>query len=83
MNRFRKKYKKLGKRRIKTIKKKDVLNIFTINKTSILKDESMIKKYTVKIGRGKNNKYFIKVIVITIDNNQIDYTIVRKYGGKK
>ena len=37
MNRFRKKYKKLGKRRIKTIKKKDVLNIFTINKTSILK----------------------------------------------
>lgn len=83
MNRFRIKYKQTGKRKIKTIRKKDLLDIFFPFRTTLLKDESMIKKYTVKIGRGKNNKYFIKVIVITIDNNQIDYTIVRKYGGKK
>lgn len=83
MNRFRKKYKQIGKRKIDTIRKKNLLDIFFPFRTTFLKDESMIKKYIVKIGRGKNNSYFIKVIVITVDNNQIDYTIVRKYGGKK
>lgn len=85
MNRFRKKYKnkKLGKRRIKTIKKKDVLNIFTINKTSILKDESMIKKYKVKIGIGKHSKYLFRVIVTTVDEMILKCEIIRKHGGKK
>lgn len=83
MNRFRKKYKKLGKRRIKTIKKKDVLNIFTINKTSILKDESMIKKYKVKIRREKHSKYLFRVIVTTVDKMIVKCEIIRKYGGKK
>ena len=83
MNRFRKKYKKTGKRRIKTIRKKDVLDIFFPNRTTLLKDESMIKKYKVKIGIGKHNKYLFRVIVTTVDKMILDYEIIRKYGGKK
>lgn len=83
MNRFRKKYKKIGKRKVKTIRKKDVLKMFTINKISVLENENMIKKYKVKNGIGKHSKYLFRIIVTTVDEMILKFEIIRKYGGKK
>lgn len=83
MNRFRKKYKQTGKRKIKTIRKKDLLDIFFPFRTTLLKDESMIKKYKVKIGIGKHSKYLFRVIVTTVDEMILKCEIIRKHGGKK
>lgn len=83
MNRFRIKYKQTGKRRIEAIRKKELLDIFIIFKTTLLKNESMIKKYKVKIRREKHSKYLFRVIVTTVDKMIVKCEIIRKYGGKK
>lgn len=82
MNRFRKKYKQIGDRKIKTFRKKDIIKLFYLFKNSLLKTENMIKKYRIKLGFRKKVKYFFIAIVTTIDGTVIEYKIDTKWRRK-